>query len=252
MAAGSPPPGLAPLASMIELALVANEQPFYQKAPVALEIEVRNRTDAKLTVALLLAPADNQYVTFLYRRIPEPFREISYARNQEHSGPLHPEFRYFVLSPTGAERFRLSVAADPGRSMFAFDEPGDYEVRVECRAKWRSPDDVLATMPLRLRIEPAPPSEAAALVDWDVDLATFAQEDGGGGGPHYRREVPRALKFMDKHPTSLYSRFLRQRTFDSLHRMRRDGHPLTDYEKEAFERLKLSMREEAQREAQQR
>ena len=68
------------------------------------------------------------------------------------------------------------------------------------------------------------------------------------GGPHFRREVTRALRFIDKHPLSLYSRLLRQRTLDTLALLRRKGIPLTEYEQDAFERLKRVVREEAQRE----
>jgi hypothetical protein len=246
-------PRLAPLATMFELSLaLGDDQPLYPRTPVPFRVDVRNLTSTKTGVGLVLVPFDDRYARVLYRKLPEPFQAMIYGPDWKDSIDRDPQSETFFLEPNGTEAFYLALATDPGRAAFLFGEPGDYEIRIECHAKWRSPDDVLATAPLRFRVEPAPPSEAAALADWDVELATFAQDDGGSGGPHYRREVPRALKFMDKHPMSLYSRLLRQRTFDSLHRMRREGQSLSEYEKEAFERLKVSMREEAQHEAQQR
>lgn len=243
-------PRLAPLATMFELSLeLADDRPLYPRAPVAFGVDIRNITEKKLGVGLVLVPFDYRYARVLYRKLPDSFQAITYGPDWEIVGPQDPFVETFFVEPNGTQRFSLSLATDPGRAAFLFGEPGDYEIRIECHAKWRSPDDVLATPPLRIRIGPAPPSEAAALGDWDVDLATFAQNDGGRGGPHRRREVTRALRFMDKHPTSLYSRFLRRRTLDTLYELPQQGVRLTDYEKEAFERLKESMMEEARAEA---
>lgn len=248
--------GPAPLSTLVEISLAqADDRPLYQRAPLALAIDVRNRTDRKLSVALVLTPGQYKYVSVLYRKLPDPFRELTYTQEWEQTDPVEPGFEVFALDGHATGRVGMTLAADPGRSAFLFGEPGDYEVQLVSRAPWLGSEDVMTTPSLRIHVEPAPPSESAALADWDVDLAVFAQNDAGGAtssAPRFRRDVTRALKFMDKHAGSLYARALRQRTFDTLHLLRRLGRPLTGYESDAFERLKLVMREETQHEAQQR
>lgn len=235
VATGAPTPR-GPLTAKVRLALSAAEGVAYEKAPVSFHVDVHNETDEPMVVGLVLHPVFHKYVRVLYRRLPNDLQALAYT--SEWDMPGHPEFTYLRLSAGGQESVSLSVAADPARNAFVFDRPGDYELKVVCDINWYTPRDVLETHPLRIRVEPAPPSEAAALQDWDVELAIFAQNDGGEGGPRFREVLPRALKFMDDHPTSLYAQALRKRSFDTLKMLERRGMKLTDYEREAFERLK--------------
>jgi hypothetical protein len=224
----------------------------YERVPAELRATIRNHTRADARLFPVLKPMYNKYVYIYYRRVPEDFVLLRYTAEWEDSSVSNdPDVTPLRLPADGTDTYSFSLAVDPSRGAFMFDRPGEYELKIvyDLTHDIYSPRDVLETPPLRLIIEPAPPSEAAALADWDVDLATFAQNDGGRGGPHRRREVTRALRFMDKHPSSLYSRLLRRRTLDTLYELPQQGVRLTDYEKEAFERLKESVMEEARAEA---
>lgn len=228
-----------PLASKVRLSLAADEQTFFQRAPVAFSVVVHNLTDERMTVGLVLKPVESKYVELLYRPLSKEFRPLSYAPEQDIPTPRHPDFSYLTIDARQHQRVSLSVAADPGRNAFVFDEPGEYEIKMICHVVWYRPRDTLETAPLRIRVAPAPPSEAAALEDWDVYLAIFAQNDGSwGAGPRFRRSLSRALQFMDAHPTSLYSELLRARSLETLEILRREGKELTELEREGYERLK--------------
>ncbi len=242
----------SPISARVRASLAADDGLLYERTPIPLRARFNNVTEEAMRLLPVLRPMNDDYVRVLYRRLPGDFVSLRYTAEWRSDVPqCTPDVTLLDLAPGGTGTFRFSLAVDPSRRAFIFDQSGDYEIKIVYNvsrdvASW---SDVLGTPPVRLRIEPAPPSEADALADWDVDLATFAQDDGGDGGPHYRREAPRALKFMDKHPMSLYTLLLRQRTYDSIQRMRREGVPLSEYEKEAFERLGLTLREAAQRKA---
>lgn len=228
-----------PLASKVRVGLSVDEQTFYPRAPISFRVDVYNRTDARMTVGLVLKPAESKYVTLLYRRLPAEFRPLTYTPEWDIPAPVPPDFSYLTLEPHRHRSVSFSLAADPGRAAFIFDEPGDYEIKMICHVVWYQPVDTLETPPVRIRVEPAPPSEAAAIEDWDVDLAIFAQNDGSySSGAPFVRTVKRALRFMEAHPDSLYSDLLRERSLETLEHLRRRGKELTDFERYWYDRLR--------------
>ena len=232
-------PERTPLEAQVCLSLSSDDGVFYERAPVSFEIEIQNLTNNPLGIGVVLKPVFYKWVKVLYRRLPGEFEALSYTAEWDMPMSGHPDQEVFELNGHGKGSFALSLAADPGRSAFMFDRPGDYELKmISYRGPGGHPPS-LKTPPLRIRVEPAPPSEAAALEDWDVDLAIFAQNDGSwGAGPRFRRSLSHALKFMAAHPTSLYSELLRVRSLETLEILRREGKELTELEREGYERLK--------------
>lgn len=225
------------LSERVTLALVAQAEEIIERTPARLSVEMQKTKDEDIVVALVVKPFYQRHVELRYRHLPEEFRTLSYT--SEWDTPGHPEFHHFRLKGRQRDNLELSFAVDVARRAFIFDRPGDYELQLRCHVTWYSPADILETPVVRVRVAPAPPSEAVALADWDVDLAMFAQDDGSdSGGAPSTRALEKALRFMDAHPNSLYSELLRTRALKTLESFRRDGDMLTDVEQDWYERLR--------------
>lgn len=200
--------GRPSVAEMVRLALYVDHDSYYEREPVGLHVGVRNILDAPLKIELVLSPFDEQeYFTVHYRHPGGEWVKLTYPDVWRREAPTGPRTTAFELASGQERRVAFSLAADPGRGTFLFDTPGEYDVRVVAHRLWAHPPDEVASPIVRVHIEPAPDDERRPLAEfWDVPLATLAQNDGADPGVQTNEVLPRALRFVEAYPHSLYAR----------------------------------------------
>lgn len=205
------PPDRPGVAEMVRLALYVDRDSYYEREPVGFHVGVRNITDESLTIGLALSPFDEaEYFTVHYRRLGEAWVQLTYP-DAWRNWPFGPVASHFQLAPGQEGRVAFGLAADPGRRTFLFDTPGDYDVRVVAHRLWAHPPDEVASPIVRVHIAPAPDDERRALEHfWDVPMATFVQNDGSTAAGNREQQaeavLPRAMRFLEEYPHSLYAR----------------------------------------------